>query len=63
MDYFRDTEHLYEVMGALVSRLNREPEIADKLLESQLVVRFVTRDPEGTVTVDLTHEPITAHFS
>jgi len=62
MATFRDTEHLYRVMGALVSRLNREPEIAGKLLESRLVVRFICRDPEGMVTVDLTREPITARF-
>ncbi len=62
MPTFRDTRHLYEVMGALVERLNREPEIADKLLESGLIMRFVCREPDGVVTVDLRQAPITAHF-
>jgi hypothetical protein len=40
MAVFRDTDHLYQVLGALFGRVAAEPAIADRLLEGNLVVRF-----------------------
>jgi hypothetical protein len=59
MSYFRDTDHLCEVLGALFTRLRDEEAIAAKLLEGNLVIRFVFTEPDGQATVDLTKEPIT----
>jgi 2-oxoisovalerate dehydrogenase E1 component len=55
---FRDTEHLYRVMGALMERVRAEPELSGELAKSNLVVRYVFTEPEGTITVDLRGEPI-----
>jgi len=59
VSYFRDTDHLYEVLGALFTRMRNEKAIAEKLLEGNLIIRFVYTDPDGQATVDLTKEPIT----
>jgi len=59
MSTFRDTAHLYQVLAALFDRVQQEPEIAGKLAQSRLVVRFVFHDPEGMVTVDLRKDPVT----
>jgi 2-oxoisovalerate dehydrogenase E1 component len=59
VSYFRDTDHLYEVLGALFTRLRDEEAIAEKLLEGNLIVRFLFTEPDGQATVDLTKEPIT----
>jgi pyruvate/2-oxoglutarate/acetoin dehydrogenase E1 component/TPP-dependent pyruvate/acetoin dehydrogenase alpha subunit len=58
MPTFRDTEHLYRVLGALFERIQREPAISASLSQGALVVRFVFKDPEGAITVDLRREPI-----
>lgn len=54
MGAFRDTAHLYKVVGGLFDRVKADPEVARKLLGGRLVVKFLYRDPEGEVTVDLT---------
>jgi len=59
MGYFRDTDHLYQVLGALFERLRHEEAIAARLLESNLIIRFLFTEPDGQATVDLTQEPIT----
>ncbi len=58
MPAFRDTEHLYEVLGALFERVADEPAIANRLLEGDLVVRFRFTDPDGAVTIDLRRAPV-----
>ena len=50
---FRDTDHLYQALRALFERIQREPAIADRLLEGNLVVRFRFTEPEGVATIDL----------
>ena len=52
MPVFRTTEELYTVMGALFERLKDHPEIAPRLLEGNMVIRFRWRDPDGEVTID-----------
>ena len=58
MSVFRDSDHLYEVLRALFERIQREPAIADRLLEGNLVVRFRFTEPEGVATIDLQRAPI-----
>lgn len=58
MPVFHDTQHLYHVLGALFERVRREPEITSQLAQAHLVVRFVFKEPEGVITVDLRREPI-----
>ncbi len=59
MSYFRNTDHLYEVLGALFTRMRDEEAITQKLLEGDLIIRFIYTDPAGQATIDLTKEPIT----
>jgi len=58
MPVFRDTDHLYQVLGTLFERVSTEPAIVERLVEGNLVVRFRFSDPEGAVTVDLRRAPI-----
>jgi hypothetical protein len=62
MPVFRDTDHLYQVLGALFARVAAEPAIARGLLEGHLVVRFRFADPDGAATVDLRRAPIAYTF-
>jgi 2-oxoisovalerate dehydrogenase E1 component len=62
MPVFRDTDHLYEVLGALFERMAQEPAIADRLVEGNLVVRFRYTDPPGVVTIDLRRKPVRYTF-
>ncbi len=62
MPVFRSTEELYTVMGALFVRLKDHPDIAPRLLEANMVIRFRWRDPDGEVTIDLRRAPITYTF-
>jgi hypothetical protein len=59
VSYFRDTDHLYEVLGALFARMRDEEAITEKLLRGDLIIRFIYTEPDGQATVDLTKEPIT----
>jgi 2-oxoisovalerate dehydrogenase E1 component len=58
MPTFSDTEHLYKVLGALFERVQRDPALSASLSRGNLVVRFVFKDPEGVITVDLRDDPI-----
>jgi 2-oxoisovalerate dehydrogenase E1 component len=62
MPVFRDTDHLYQVLGALFDKVAAEPAVADRLLKGNLVVRFRYKDPEGVATIDLREAPITYTF-
>jgi 2-oxoisovalerate dehydrogenase E1 component len=62
MPVFRDTSHLYQVLGALFERVAAEPAIASRLLEGNLIVRFRFTDPEAVVTIDLRRAPVTYTF-
>jgi hypothetical protein len=41
VSYFRDTDHLYEVLGALFARMRDEEAITEKLLRGDLIIRFI----------------------
>lgn len=58
MSIFRDTTHYYKIMSSLLERVQQEKEIASNLVRAGLIVRFVSKDPDGVVTVDLREEPI-----
>ncbi len=58
MPVFRDTAHLYKVMSALLERVREEKQVTAKLVQAGLIVRFISREPDGVITIDLTREPI-----
>ena len=53
MAVFTSTDELHAVMGALFGRLRDTPEVASRLVEGQLVLRFRWRDPDGEATTFL----------
>ncbi len=53
MSTFRDTDELYRVMGALFARLAADPELAERLGATGLILRFRWTDPDGEATIDL----------
>jgi 2-oxoisovalerate dehydrogenase E1 component len=62
MPYFRNTDHFYKVMRTFFERVQQEEEVVEALVEADLIIRFKYRDPEGTITIDLTRKPIAVHF-
>jgi 2-oxoisovalerate dehydrogenase E1 component len=57
MPVYRDAAHLYQVMQALFERIQQDPEVVDALAGAGIVLRFHLREPEATVTFDLTRRP------
>jgi hypothetical protein len=62
MPVFRDTDHLYQVLGTLFDRVADDPMITERLVKGNLVVCFRFTDPEGSVTIDLRRSPLTYTF-
>lgn len=52
MAVFNSTEELYEVMEGLWNWIKTNPEISTELLKSNLIVRFVYKNPDGSLTID-----------
>lgn len=52
MPFFNSTDEVRKIMEALWTEIRENPEIAEPLLESKLIVRFHYREPEGRLTVD-----------
>lgn len=52
MAVFQNTTDLYSAMEELWTWIKNDPEVSEKLLSSRLIVRFVYKNPEGSMTVD-----------
>lgn len=52
MTFFANTQELEMVMKELWTSIREDSVVADPLINSQLVVRFHYREPEGRLTVD-----------
>ena len=52
MSRFTNTQHLYDVMQELWTRIKADNNMSNRLLQSRLIVRFHYKDPDGWVTVD-----------
>ncbi len=52
MAIFNSTEELYVVMEALWNWIKSNDEISSELLKSKLIVRFVYKNPDGSLTID-----------
>jgi hypothetical protein len=42
--YFKDSEEMYKIHGALFDRIASDPEIGPQLAKSNLIVRFEVSD-------------------
>jgi putative sterol carrier protein len=54
MAYFSDPQPFYDLLVGVFDRLMSDPNIAQKAKDSQLIVRFVYKNPEGEFWVDCT---------
>lgn len=51
---FQSADELQRVLGGFFRLLTEDPAIGPRLLASQLILRFNYREPETSITVDLT---------
>lgn len=56
-EYYRDTEHLYEVYGYFLNRVLQDEKIGAKMARAGIIIRFIYTDPDGEVTIDLKNPP------
>ncbi|HBF13810.1 MAG TPA: hypothetical protein DDW49_10590, partial [Deltaproteobacteria bacterium] len=51
---FRDPSHLKQVLGGFFEMLAADSNIGPKLLASKLILKFIYREPDASITIDLT---------
>ncbi len=59
---FRDTDHMYCVLGAFFQRLSQEQEISAAMLAGNFVLRLSYSDPAGQITIDLREDALNWTF-
>jgi hypothetical protein len=52
MPYFKDEKDLVDVQRVFFDKLASDPETGSEIRASNLILRFVSRDPAGVVTID-----------
>ena len=50
----RDPSHLKQVLGGFFEMLAADSNIGPKLLASKLILKFIYREPDASITIDLT---------
>lgn len=51
MPYFKDVEHLYQILGDFFSKLKDDPEIGPKVIASGLIIQFQYKNPDAIITI------------
>lgn len=59
MPVFKDTEQLYDCVGAVLDYLRTYEPAANAFRKSGLVIRFKYSAPDGEITIDGSQDPIT----
>jgi hypothetical protein len=49
MPVFRDTQHMYEILGQLFTKLLEDEVVSKKFNEENINVQFVINDPDGEI--------------
>jgi hypothetical protein len=49
---FRDANHVYECIGALVDKAQSDPQIGPKIRKSNIVVQFSYSNPDSLITIN-----------
>jgi hypothetical protein len=52
MPYFKDPKEMLDIQRVFFDKVASDPEIGPKLRASNLIIRFVSHDPAGVVTID-----------
>lgn len=63
MPYFENSERLREVLGGFFQSLTTHPTIGKQLQDSNLVIRFAYSDPNLSITIDCTQDPVGILFN
>ena len=58
MPAYNDAAQLYDVLGALFTRLKDDPQIGPAVAKSGLVIRFKYTDPDSEITIDASKSPV-----
>jgi hypothetical protein len=61
MAYFQDINVFYDLLSDLFDRLMADEGIHGKARDSELTVKFVYHDPEGTFWIDCKQDPVTVY--
>ena len=56
MGHFKDDQDVYRFIGRMFQELAADPELAPRLQKANTTVRFVMRDPESQITVEMLPE-------
>lgn len=56
MSTFSSADQLKQILGGFFEMLASDPIVGPKLLASKLVIKFVYREPDASITIDLTGE-------
>jgi len=62
MTVFEDSAQLYDCFGSLFQELAENPKISQTLAKSGLIVRFNYTNPDCSITIDTTKEPINFYY-
>ncbi|WP_028323689.1 SCP2 sterol-binding domain-containing protein [Desulfatirhabdium butyrativorans] len=49
MPVFKDTQHMYDVLGKLFRTLMADPEMGQKFQEANIVIKFTIHEPNGQI--------------
>jgi hypothetical protein len=52
MPYFKDQKEMLDIQRVFFDKVASDPEVGPLLRASKLVIRFVSTDPAGTLTID-----------
>ncbi len=58
MPVFKDTEQMYDCIGAVLDFLRQDPKAAAAFRKSGLIIRFKYTNPDGEITIDGSEDPI-----
>lgn len=62
MPFFPSATDLQQTLGGFFAHLEKHPQIGPKLLASKLILKFVYREPDTAITIDLTGEQMVLTF-
>ena len=62
MGYFKSSKELKEVLGGFFQKLFDDPKVGPKLRVAELKLQFRYSDPELTISVDTSQEPVELLF-
>ena len=52
MPYFKDAKEMLDIQRVFFDNVASDPEVGPKLRDSNLIMRFISTDPAGVVTID-----------